>query len=134
MAPTVVFLANDAVYEQALAFLESFRQFNPYLKLRMIPFAEDLDKLKGASSVYEYDILCEDYERWDRLGLELFPSKEKKYRNRLRKLSIFDLEDDVILYIDVDTVVTKDLSFLVEPILSRTVEFICTATGNDPWV
>ena len=129
-----VFLANDVVYEQVIAFLESFRTCNPSMKLSMIPFADDIDKLSRLTGVYDFDILNENLARWDSLADEIFPGAQIKHRNRLRKLSIFDATADATIYIDIDTVVLKNFDFLRTPIVSGDVDFICTAAGNDPWV
>lgn len=132
--PRVVFLANDAVFQQGLAFLESFRAYNPSLRLSMIPYADDIDGLSKLQEVYEFDILSLDVGRWDDLAHRFFPGVAKKFVHRLRKLAIFDVEAPCTIYLDLDMVVLRDLSFLIEPITSGAADFICTATGNDPWV
>jgi hypothetical protein len=133
-APQVVFLANDAVFGQALAFLESFRTHNPNLRLAMIPFADDIRKLERVAPVFNFDILKLNTARWDELSREFFPRVEQKYKNRLRKLAIFDLDHPATIYIDLDTVVLKDMSFIGEKLVNNSVDVICTAINNDPWV
>ncbi len=132
--PHVVFLANDAVFKQGLAFLESLRVHNPTLKLSMIPFADDIHNFERLQEIYEFDILRFDVTRWDDLAREFFPGASQKYRNRLRKLSIFDVQSPATIYLDLDMIVLRDLNFLVKPITSGEADFICTATSNDPWV
>ena len=40
----VYFSANDVVYDWAIAFLNSYRTFNPDLRLILIPFNEECDR------------------------------------------------------------------------------------------
>lgn len=133
-APRVVFLANDAVFSAGLAFLESFRATNPDLQLSMVPFADDVQKLEKLRDIYNFDILQVDTARWDALGNEFFPGAPKKFLHRLRKLALFDVDGPATIYLDLDMVVLSDLKFLVDPLTSGKADFICTATGNDPWV
>ncbi|NJR32479.1 MAG: hypothetical protein HC778_06160, partial [Chamaesiphon sp. CSU_1_12] len=41
----VYFSANDVVYDWAIAFLNSFRKFNPDLRLILIPFDDRCNRL-----------------------------------------------------------------------------------------
>ena len=127
-------MGNDAVFEQALAFLESFRRNNPLLKLSMIPFADDIQKMESLAPLFNFEILLLDTARWDEMAREFYPGAEQKYRNRLRKLAIFDLDHPAVIYIDLDTVVLQDLAFVAEKLCDDSVDFICTAIKNDPWV
>jgi hypothetical protein len=129
-----VFLANDAVFPQGLAFLESFRTHNPASSLSMIPFADDISRFESVSKIYDFDILRLDTKPWDELAREFFPRVEQKYRNRLRKLAVFDVKSPTTLYSDLDIVVLKDLSFLDAKIIDGSVDIICAATHNDPFV
>lgn len=132
--PRTVFLANDVMFAQGLAFLESFRAHNPMLPLSMIPFADDIAKLERLSPIYGFDILQLDTKRWDELAREFFPSSQQRFQNRLRKLAIFDVKSPATIYMDIDTVVLRDLSFLTPKIVDGTADVICTAIHNDPWV
>jgi hypothetical protein len=127
-------MGNDAVFEQALAFLESFRTHNPQLNLAMIPFAADIQKMERLAPIFNFEILRLDTSRWDEMAREFYPGVEQKYKNRLRKLAIFDLDHPAVIYIDLDTVVLQDLAFIAEKLLNDSVDFICTAIKNDPWV
>jgi hypothetical protein len=100
----------------------------------MIPFADDVEKFQRIQSVYAFDILTFGMTRWDALAKEFYPGAPTKYMNRLRKLSVFDAKGAATIYLDIDTVVLKDLSFLAEPLASGKADLICTATANDPWV
>jgi hypothetical protein len=132
--PRTVFLANDVMFSQGLAFLESFRAYNPDLTLSMIPFADDIAKFERISSIYHFDILQLDTQRWDELAKEFFPNAQQKYRNRLGKLAIFDVKSPTTIYLDLDIVVLKDLTFLATKIIDGTADMIFAATNNDPWV
>lgn len=127
-------MGNDAVFEQALAFLESFRIHNPRLKLAMIPFADDIQKIERLAPIFDFEILKLDTSRWDEMAHDFYPGVETKYKNRLRKLAIFDLDHPAVMYIDLDTVILQDLTFVAEKLCNDSVDFICTAIKNDPWV
>lgn len=132
---TVTFMANDAVFEQCLAFLESFRMSNPSLRLTMIPFAADIERLSALTGIYDFTISPVDTGRWDALAERLYPGAQQKHKNRLRKLSIFDMPYDFNMYIDIDVVVLKDMRFIFDALYKDDdVNFICTAINNDPWV
>ena len=130
----VVFLANDVVYRQAIAFLESFRTYNPDLRLSLIPFADDLFYLEKLGSLYRFDVVTADPRPWDELSKEVFPGAPQKYANRLRKLLVFDVKAPTTVYVDIDTLVLRDMKFLAEYLLADKSDFLCVATGNDPWV
>lgn len=132
--PHAVFLANDAVFNEGLAFLESFRTYNPMSPLSMIPFADDVERFDSIAKIYNFDILQLNMGRWDDLARELYPNSPQKFRNRLRKLAVFDVNKATAVYIDIDIVVLKDLSFLDAKIIDGTADFICTGTHNDPFV
>ena len=132
--PHTVFLANDAVFRQGLAFLESFRTHNPTSPLSMIPFADDIAKFESVSKIYNFDIRQIDTRRWDELAGEFYPDAGQKCRNRLRKLAVFDIKSPAVVYLDIDIVVLKDLSFLDAKIIDGSADFICTGIKNDPWV
>jgi hypothetical protein len=132
--PRMVFMANDAMFAEGLAFLESFRTHNPTLPLSMIPFADDIAKIERLSPIYRFDILQLDTRRWDELARGFYPTSQQKYRNRLRKLAIFDVKAPTTIYLDIDVVVLKDLSFLAAKIIDGTTDLICTGINNDPYV
>src|SRR5476649_2633085 len=108
----VVCLANDAVYRQTIALLESFRTYNPGVRLSLIPFADDIAYLRHLTAVYRFDLLTTDPTPWDQLSKELFPGAPQKYANRLRKLLVFDVNAPITVYIDIDTLVLRNLRFL----------------------
>lgn len=51
----VYFSANDAVYDWAVAFLNSFRAHNPSLRLLLIPFNDHYDRLLRLQSRYHFE-------------------------------------------------------------------------------
>lgn len=65
----VYFSANDAVYDWAVAFLNSYRKFNPDLPLYLIPFNDACDRLLKLQSTYEFEIYTDPtFERLEAIG------------------------------------------------------------------
>lgn len=56
----VYFSANDVVYDWAIAFLNSFRTFNPDLRLLLIPFNEQCDRLLQLRERYGFELYVDD--------------------------------------------------------------------------
>lgn len=52
----VYFSANDIVYDWAIAFLNSFRTFNPNLQLILIPFNNQCDRLLKEQERYHFEV------------------------------------------------------------------------------
>jgi hypothetical protein len=52
----VYILANDRVYELVIAFLNSFRRYNPNLSLCLIPFDDKCDKLLELRERYGFNV------------------------------------------------------------------------------
>ena len=46
----VYFLANDGILDMAIAFLNSFRTYNPSTALCLIPYADDVEQLTSLGS------------------------------------------------------------------------------------
>lgn len=65
----VYFSANDAVYDWVVAFLNSYRRFNPDLTLYLIPFDEKCDRLLDIQSEYDFKIYTDSaFERLEAIG------------------------------------------------------------------
>jgi len=52
----VYFSANDKVYDWTIAFLNSFRTFNPDLRLILIPFNEECDRILQLQTQYNFEV------------------------------------------------------------------------------
>jgi hypothetical protein len=105
----VYFVANDAVLDISLAFLSSFRAYNPYIPLCLIPFNEQVGKLVEYRERYRFSIFDdqEKLRRCDEISRPFYGS----ICGQFRKLCIFEGPFDEFVYVDCDTIILKDLYF-----------------------
>jgi hypothetical protein len=106
----VYFVANDAILDLAIAFLNSFRAHNPSIPLCLIPFDDDVEKVARLSDQYDFTI-------WrDRDRLRWCDDISRKFHGRAvgqyRKLAIWDGPFDEFACIDTDTVVLTNVDFV----------------------
>jgi hypothetical protein len=116
----VYFSANDVVYDWAIAFLNSFRTFNPDLKLILIPFNEDCDRLLQLQTKYNFDIYVDPtFSRLEAIGqaFELGHTPTGPYW--FRRYAAFWGPCDRFLYLDVRQIILADLT----PFLKALDEF-----------
>jgi hypothetical protein len=106
----VYFLANDRVYDLAVAFLNSFRKHNPSIPLCLIPYKADIERLQGLQQKYKFSIFnnAEVLTRCDEISRHFHTQTNGNYR----KLALWEGEFDEFLYIDVDMVVLADVKFV----------------------
>jgi hypothetical protein len=106
----VYFVANDRVIEMTIAFLNSFRKFNPDIPLCLIPFRSDLDQLKKLQPVYNFTVYQSDE------FLTVCDEISKQFHSNIvghyRKLAIWNGPFDEFVYIDIDTLVLKNIDFV----------------------
>jgi hypothetical protein len=97
------FLANDRVWDLAIAFLNSVRLYNPTLPICFIPFDNKCGKIVGLQREYEFSV----YE--DNAVLARCDAISRRFhgetRGHYRKLAAWDCGFDEFIYIDTDTVV-----------------------------
>jgi hypothetical protein len=106
----VYFLANDAIYDLAVAFLKSFRVHNPSSSLCLIPYDSDIRRLSALSGKYDFT-LFEDravLDRCDRIAQQFHGKPCGQYR----KLAAWHGPFESFVYIDTDTVVTNSVDFV----------------------
>lgn len=108
----VYFLANNKVYELAVAFLNSFRTHNKDIKLCLIPFDNDFDRIEALKDIYSFSIFenQEVLNNCDEISKKFHDNKLGTYR----KLVAWGGDFDEFIYIDVDTIVLDDVSFVFE--------------------
>ncbi len=108
----VYFLANDYVFDQAVAFLTSFRRSNPEIPLHLIPFADDCDRVTALAAAYGFTV-SQDRETLltcDEIGRPFHGKTVGQYR----KLAIWSGPFDEFLYMDCDTVVLEPVDFVFD--------------------
>jgi hypothetical protein len=105
----VYFLANNAVFEQVVAFLRSFRTHNPTIPLCLIPYNDAFDRIAVLQDTYSFSV----FDNTDLLA-ECDAISEKFHGFVLgayRKLVAWEGIFDSFIYIDVDTVVIDSIDF-----------------------
>jgi hypothetical protein len=106
----VYFLANDRVFDHVVAFLNSFRKYNPTTQLCLIPFANDTARTEALASRYGFSVWTDGdaLRRCDAIS-ERFHGK---VLGHYRKLAAWEGEYDRFVYIDCDTVVLQPVDFV----------------------
>ena len=129
----VYFLANDRMIEFAIAFLNSFRTYNPAIPLCLVPFDEETKQVQALQGDYGFELWqdANALRRCDGISLRFHREVSGQYR----KLAIWDGPYDEFLYIDCDTVILGDVSYVFR-LLDRAV-FVTSASNipaNRKWV
>lgn len=108
----VYFLANNKVFPQVVAFLRSFRTYNPTIALCLIPYDSDFDQITSLKEGYDFSVLerPELFAECDGISMEFHGRVLGTYRKLAAWEGIFDL----FAYIDVDTVVLDSVDFVFE--------------------
>ena len=111
------FLANDAILEQAIGFLNSFRTYNPTIPLCLIPFADDYSRIGALSGRYGFTVWRDEnvLRRCDAISREFHDGRTM---GQYRKLAMWTGPFDEFVYVDSDTIVLEPVDFVFE-FLSR---------------
>jgi len=128
----IYFLANDRVKEQTIAFLNSFRHFNPTLPLCLIPYDRACQSILKLSAPYEFAVYeDENYLKYcDTIGdhfCHLFHAI-----GTFRKLALWNGPFENFIHLDIDTVVFKGLDFLFESL--KDYDYLSASQGDVPQV
>lgn len=116
----VYFSANDVVYDWTIAFLNSFRKFNPDLRLILIPFNDKCDRLLQLQNKYNFEVYIDpSFDRLEAIGqaFELGHTPTGPYW--FRRYAAFWGTLDRFLYLDARQVILADLT----PFLTALDEF-----------
>jgi hypothetical protein len=111
----VYFSANDVVYDWAIAFLNSFRTFNPDLPLFLIPFNEQCDRLLTLQKNYNFQIYIDDsFSRLEAIGqaFELGYTPTGPYW--FRRYAAFWGPLEYFIYLDARQLILADLKPFIE--------------------
>ncbi len=106
----VYFSANDRVYDWTIAFLNSYRTFNPDLRLLLIPFNDECDRILKLQDTYNFEIYTDpSFERLEAIGqaFELGHTPTGPYW--FRRYATFWGPCDRFMYLDARQVVLADL-------------------------
>jgi hypothetical protein len=121
----VYFSANDVVYDWAIAFLNSFRTFNPNLKLILIPFNEECNRLLQLQDRYKFEVYLDpSFDRLEAIGraFELGHTPTGPYW--FRRYAAFWGPCDRFMYLDARQVVLADLTPLITALDELNFEFL----------
>ncbi|MEM1291198.1 MAG: Npun_R2821/Npun_R2822 family protein [Cyanobacteria bacterium P01_H01_bin.162] len=105
MTRGVYFVANDRVFDQAIALLTSLRLQDPDIPVFMVPFDQNYEQVLGICKDQFNIQLFPDLEFLDKLTqdiAEIFPRDFLKLPNKMRKLSLWFGPLDEFVYIDTD--------------------------------
>lgn len=110
----VYFSANDVVYDWAIAFLNSFRTFNPDLRLLLIPFNEQYDRLLQIRERYGFELYVDDtFDRLEAIGQAFELGHTPTGPHWFRRYAAFWGPLDRFMYLDVRQLVLGDLQPLI---------------------
>jgi hypothetical protein len=121
----VYFSANDVVYDWTIAFLNSFRKFNPNLRLILIPFNKQCDRLLQLQSKYNFEVFIDpSFDRLEAIGqaFELGHTLTGPYW--FRRYAPFWGPCDRFLYLDARQVILSDLTPLIDALDKFDFEFL----------
>lgn len=105
----VYFIASDGVIENTIAFLNSFRQYNPEINLCLVPYNDSIDQICALQEEYHFSVWrdAELFSHCDRMSKEFHGEVYGHYR----KIAIWNGPFDEFIYIDTDTVVLRNIDF-----------------------
>jgi hypothetical protein len=121
----VYFSANDLVYDWAIAFLNSFRTFNPDLRLILIPFNDQCDRLYQLKDKYNFELYIDSsFDRLEAIGqaFELGHTPTGPYW--FRRYAAFWGPCDRFMYLDVRQLVLGDLTPLITALDRFSFDFL----------
>ena len=121
----VYFSANDVVYDWTIAFLNSFRKFNPDLRLILIPFNQQCDRLLQLQSKYNFEIFIDpSFDRLEAIGQAFELGHTPTGRYWFRRYAAFWGLCDRFLYLDARQVVLADITPLISALDKFDFEFL----------
>jgi hypothetical protein len=123
----VYFLANDKISDLVIAFLNSFRKYNPDANLCLIPFDANIESISMLRHKYGFRVYSHAaaLDRCDRMA-EAFHGR---IVGHYRKFVAWEGPFDEFIYIDSDTVVLENIEFVFD--LLTSFDFV-TSVSNLP--
>ncbi|WP_066425186.1 hypothetical protein [Anabaena sp. 4-3] len=121
----VYFSANDVVYDWAIAFLNSYRTFNPELRLILIPFNDQCDRLLKLSDTYKFEVYTDSsFSRLEAIGqaFELGYTPTGPYW--FRRYATFWGPLDYFMYLDARQIILADLKPFIEAVENFGFDFL----------
>lgn len=126
MSRGIYIVANDRVYDNAIALLNSIRSYDPEVPVFLIPFNEEYQKVADTLNKLHNVQLFPNLEFLDhftkKIG-EIFDRDFLALPNKMRKLAVWFGPLDEFLYIDTDIIVFNKISDVLNKLSE--VGFIC---------
>lgn len=126
----IAVVANDKISDWLLPFLESYAATNSRTPLYLIPYDDNLTLTRRAADIYGVHLVTEDSRALDALASRLYPLFPG-HRRRLRKFMSLALPLDEVLYIDVDTILFRDVREAFGRLKPGEADFIMASTSEE---
>lgn len=126
----VAIVANDRVLKWLLPFLESYQATNAAVPLHLIPFDDNVAATRRAADLYGANWVADDMTEVDVLAKRLYPLFPH-HRRRLRKLQALALPLDQVIYLDVDTILFRDLRDVFGKFRPGETDFVIASASED---
>jgi len=128
-------MSNDGFADWTIAFLESFRRYNPTTELIIVPFDDRIDRIAALAPRYNFTLLQDEplLQRLDRIGNDLFHEDYPRLRRQkmIRKFAVFHGPLDQFLYLDADIVALSRLDLLMGKLLGSGADFSFFDTSTE---
>jgi len=126
-------LANDGIYEHFIAFIKSFRRYNPTLPLTVILFDDNFRKIEVLSRIYNFDLwVPPDAERMYNMGKIFYPDNVI-WQKGFKKICSFWGKYETFIFLDADLIVLQDLNPILQQFNDSDFSFLYF--DHDPdWV
>jgi hypothetical protein len=126
----IAIVANDRIADWLLPFLESYLATNAQTPLYLIPYDDNLALTRRAAKIYGVEIVETDSRELDALASRLYPLFPG-HRRRLRKFLSLALPLDEVLYIDVDTILFRDVREAFGRLEPGAADFIMASSSEE---
>ncbi len=126
----IAVIANDKIADWLLPFLESYLASNAATPLYLIPYDDNVALTRRAAGVYGVNFVTPDSAELDALAARLYPLFPG-HRRRLRKFLSLALPLDEVLYIDVDTLLFRDVRELFGLIEGGRADFVMASSSEE---
>jgi hypothetical protein len=126
----IAIVANDRIAAWLLPFLESYRATSAATPLYLIPYDDNVALTRRAADVYGAHFVTDDSRDLDALARRLYPFFPK-HRRRLRKFLSLALPLDEVLYVDVDTILFRDVREVFGKLEPGKIDFIMASTSDE---
>ena len=124
-------LANDGVFDSALALFESLQTFAPGMSVRVIPYDERQQRLSAATSGFGYSYFeSPAIAALHDLGREFYPTQDFAARG-FRKLAAFEGPFERFLFLDSDVLALSPLPALFESFAASRADLLHFDTDLD---